>query len=143
MSRLGLATAALAAAACIAAPAFADGYGGSIKDAPVVMASPRHCYFRGDVGYSWSRNPDVSGPSPDPDRPPLFVTDAVTNVNIDNTWLVEGGFGCGSTGGRGMRGELMLGYHGKRNIDGEPGPWNPVPAGRERSAPHLGAHAPR
>ena len=54
-----------------------------------------------------------------------FVTDAVTGVNIGNTWLVEGGVGCGS-GPRGMRGEVMLGYHGKRNIDGTPGPWNPV-----------------
>jgi len=51
----------------------------------------------------------------------LFVTDAVTNVNMDNAWLVEGGFGCG-TGIRGLRGELMLGYHGKRDIDGTPGP---------------------
>jgi opacity protein-like surface antigen len=32
--------------------------------------------------------------------------------------------GCGS-GWRGIRGEFMIGYHGKRNIDGTPGPWNP------------------
>ena len=58
MSRFGLATAALAATACLSAPVFADGlYGGSVKDAPVVMSSPGHCYIRADVGYSWSRDP--------------------------------------------------------------------------------------
>ena len=42
MSRFGLATAALAATACLSAPAFAaDLYGGSIKDAPVCGEQPR------------------------------------------------------------------------------------------------------
>jgi opacity protein-like surface antigen len=130
MSRLSLATATLAATACLSAPAFAaDLYGGSIKDAPVVVSSPGHCYVRGDVGYSWSRDPDVKWTVTDPviGSPTFgqFVTDAVTGVNIGNAWLVEGGVGCGS-GWRGIRGELMLGYHGKRDIDGTPGPWNPV-----------------
>ena len=48
-------------------------------------------------------------------------------MNIGNTWLVEGGVGCGS-GPRGVRGELMLGYHGKRDIDGTPGPWTVPPS---------------
>ena len=69
MSRFGLATAAFAAAACLSAPAFAaDLYGGSIKDGPVVMSSPGHCYVRGDVGYSWSRDPDVKWTVTDPIR---------------------------------------------------------------------------
>ena len=67
--------------------------------------------------------PDVKWTVTDPVTV-LFVTDAVTGVNIGNTWLVEGGVGCGS-GARGVRGEFMIGYHGKRNIDGTPGPWNP------------------
>jgi opacity protein-like surface antigen len=37
-----------------------------------------------------------------------------------NTWLGEGGFGCGS-GSHGVRGELMLGYHGDRKLSGTPG----------------------
>jgi opacity protein-like surface antigen len=132
MSRFGLATAALAATACLSAPAFADGlYGGPVRDAPVVMSSPGHCYIRGDVGYAWSRDPDVKWTvtDPDPASPTFgqFVTDSVTNVNIGNAWLVEGGVGCGS-GTRGLRGEIMLGYHGKRSIEGTPGPWTVPPA---------------
>ena len=131
MSRIGLATATLAAAATLSAPAdAADLYGGSIKDAPVYVSSPGNCYIRGDVGYSWSRDPNVkfTVTDPDPVSPTFgqFVTDAVTGVNVGNAWLVEGGVGCGS-GPRGLRGELMLGYHGKRDIDGTPGPWT-VPA---------------
>jgi opacity protein-like surface antigen len=56
---------------------------------------------------------------PDPASPTFgqFVTDSVTDVNIGNAWLVEGGVGCGS-GTRGLRGEIMLGYHGKRRHRG-------------------------
>jgi opacity protein-like surface antigen len=127
ISRFGLAAATLAAAACLSASAFADGMPRrSMKDAPVVVTSPHHCYFRGDVGYSWSRDPDVKWTVTDAGTG-NFITDAVTDVQIDNTWLIEGGFGCGSIGGRGLRGELMLGWHGKRDIDGTPGPWNPGP----------------
>src|SRR6478735_5869567 len=121
MSRFSLATVALAAVACMSAPVHADEY--SIKDGPVMMSSPGHCYIRGDVGYSWSRDPDVKWTvtDPDPASPTFgqFVTDSVTNVNIGNAWLVEGGVGCGS-GTRGLRGEIMLGYHGKRSIEGTP-----------------------
>ena len=127
MSRFGVVTAAFAAVGCLSVPASAAdlyGYGGSIKDAPVVVASPGSCYLRGDVGYSWTRDPNVKWTVTDPNTG-LFVTDAVTAVNVDNSWLFEGGAGCGS-GPRGIRGELMLGYHGKRDIDGTPGPWNPA-----------------
>jgi opacity protein-like surface antigen len=57
----------------------------------------------------------------------LFIRDAVTGVNIGNTWLIEGGIGCGS-GARGIRGEFVVGYHAKRDIDGTPGPWFGTPA---------------
>jgi opacity protein-like surface antigen len=122
MSRFSLATVALAAVACMSAPVHADEY--SIKDGPVMMSSPGHCYIRGDVGYSWSRDPDVKWTVTDPVTF-LFVTDAVTGVSMGNSWLIEGGFGCGS-GTRGLRGEVMLGYHWNRRIDGTPGPWNPA-----------------
>jgi opacity protein-like surface antigen len=125
MSRFGLATATLATATCLAAPALADLYGASIKDGPVLVASPGHCYVRGDVGYSWSTTPDVRWTVTDATTG-VFVTDAVTGVNIGNTWLIEGGIGCGS-GARGIRGEFVLGYHGKRDIDGTPGPWFGAP----------------
>jgi opacity protein-like surface antigen len=55
-----------------------------------------------------------------------FVTDAVTNVSLENTWLAEGGMGCGS-GSRGFRGELMFGYRGDRDLEGQPGIYDPGP----------------
>lgn len=129
MFRFGLASAALAAAACFSGSASADGLlRGSVKDAPVMVSSPGHCYFRADIGYSWSRDPDVRWTVTDPNQGPTqfqFVTDRVTDVSIDNTWFGEIGAGCGS-GVRGIRGEVMLGYHGERKVDGTPGPWNPV-----------------
>jgi opacity protein-like surface antigen len=57
----------------------------------------------------------------------LFITDAVTGVNIGNAWLIEGGIGCGSSA-RGIRGEFVVGYHGKRDIVGMLGPWFGTPA---------------
>jgi opacity protein-like surface antigen len=122
--KAGVASALLATAACMATPAVADGLDrpryGSIKDGPMYMPvrSAGPCYFRGDVGYSWSQTPDVR----------WFVNgdDVVNNVSMENTWLIEGGIGCGS-GSHGLRGELVLGYRGKRDIDGEPGFWNPPP----------------
>jgi opacity protein-like surface antigen len=128
--RLGLVTAVLATACCLSTGAVADGYlRGSVKDAPMMEPTVGSCYLRADIGYSWSRDPDVrwSVTDPDPNSPTAFqfVTDRVTDVRIDNTWLGEVGAGCGS-GPRGIRGEVMLGYHGKRNFDGTPGPWDPV-----------------
>ena len=115
MSRFGLATAMLATAACLAMPALAaDLYGGSIKDAPVAMASPHHCYFRGDLGYSWSRDPSVKFTQTGAAG---FITDSVTNTSLDNTWIGGLGVGCGS-GVRGIRGELMFDWHGDRDLRG-------------------------
>lgn len=126
-TKTGLAAALLAFSAGVS-PASAADLGGSIKDgyvAPPHLGAPvGSCYFRSDVGYSFSGTPDVDWPVTDNNG--NLITDDVTNVDIDNTWFTESGLGCGS-GSRGFRGEVMLGFHGERDIDGEPGPWNPGP----------------
>ena len=139
-----------------ASDAFAADLGGSIKDnyapAPAYVAAAGPCYFRGDVGYSVSQDPSVTWPVNngtfdynDGDLDGFadgdtnfngivdydeivssFVTDRVTNVSMENTWLAEAGIGCGS-GSRGFRSEIMLGYRGDRKIDGEPGVYDPGP----------------
>lgn len=135
--KAGLATATFAVAACATvATALAADLGGQppmrgpIMGAPQPVFSgqrnpPGPCYFRADVGYSWSQTPDVRWPVTDPVTG-FFVTDQVTNATMENTWFGEAGFGCGS-GSRGLRGEVMLGYRGERKLDGEPGPWFPDP----------------
>jgi opacity protein-like surface antigen len=127
IARFGLAAAVAAACACVSMSAHADGMRGSVKDAPVMVSSPGRCYLRADVGYSWSQDPDVRWTITDPNPGPTqweFVTDKVTNLRVDNSWFGEAGAGCGS-GERGIRGEVMVGFHGKRKIDGEPGVWSP------------------
>ena len=160
VSLAGVASAALALAVQAPAPAFAadlGGYKGSMKDGyaaplPVIQhGSAGPCYFRGDVGYSWSNDPTITWPvnnqntvtnnnfNPDgtPKAPGLaadpypaafstvttstFITDKVTNATIENTWLAEAGIGCGWGGSRGVRLEAMMGFRGNRKIDGEPG----------------------
>ncbi len=126
-----------------ASDAFAADLGGSIKDgysaAPAYAAAAGPCYFRGDVGYSVSQDPTVKWPvnngtfdDADVDGDGFadgdtntnglidadeivstFVTDRVSNVSMENTWLAEGGIGCGS-GSRGFRSDIMLGYRGDR-----------------------------
>jgi opacity protein-like surface antigen len=115
MFRIGLAAAALATAGGLSVSgAFADEYrGGSFKDTPVVMTSPHRCYFRGDVGYSWSRDPDTRFTQT---AASIFQTESAS-ASFDNTWLVGGGFGCGSTS-RGIRGELMVDWRGDRDLTG-------------------------
>jgi opacity protein-like surface antigen len=136
-----LASAALAAVAALATSVSAadlGGYrGGSMKDDGYAQAAPTggavgNCYFRADVGYSWSKNPDIKFPvgnsvnTYDPVTGALVSSNYtqtgqnVTDTSVENTWLGEGGFGCGS-GSWGIRGELMLGYRGDRKIDGKPG----------------------
>lgn len=130
----GIASTALVLAAAAAMPVSAADLGGprggSIKDgyvAPMPMSAPAGpCYFRGDVGYSWSQAPTVKWPVHNLDNTTVpatttFVTDEVSNVSLDNTWLAEAGVGCSFGGSRGWRVEGMLGYHGKRDLIGEPG----------------------
>lgn len=144
--KAGVASSVLALALTVTAPdAFAADLGGSIKDgysaAPAYAAAAGPCYFRGDVGYSVSQDPSVKWPvnniervwvdqtahdafyddglgAPDAETT-TFAGDQVSNVSLENTWLAEGGIGCGS-GSRGFRGEIMMGYRGDRKLDGVP-----------------------
>ena len=137
-TKVSLACAALACAGLLTAPAYAadlGNYGGSIKDsyaAPVAAAG--NCYVRGDAGFSLSGDPDVTWPVTNNNG--NLITDEVTTINMQNTWLIEGGVGCGS-GSRGFRGEVMAGIHGDRNFDGEPGPWNPTGPGPANDPMHT------
>ncbi len=105
-----------------------DGRGGSIKDdtMPVLMRAPGGpCYVRADVGYSFSSTPDVTWPVTDAGG--NFLGDKVSKVKTGDTWLAEGGIGCGSAspGHGGWRGEVVFGYRGQHKIDGEPLLWAP------------------
>lgn len=114
--KAGLATAALAVA-CWTTPALSADLGpGSIKDGPAyapayapVAAGP--CYFRSDVGYSWSNGPTA-------DYVGNAVSPTVRGADLENGFLFEGGLGCGS-GSRGFRGELMLGIREQRKFNGD------------------------
>lgn len=140
--KAGIASAAIAVAAFSATPASAADLGaarGSTKDGyvplPRVMQSGAGpCYFRADVGYSFSRDPSASWPVYDEvfvadantngvvDQGEVdyqFVGDSVANASLDNTWLGEVGAGCGS-GSRGLRAEVMFGFRGDREFEGEP-----------------------
>ncbi len=147
VSLAGVAAAAVIAAAGLATPASAadlrgmkDGYAAPLPQVQHGAAGP--CYFRADVGYSFSQDPEVKWPVNNVDRvtdinpafdPILdprpfittetttFLTDQVANATIENTWFGEGGIGCSFGGSRGVRVEAILGYHGERKIDGEPG----------------------
>lgn len=155
--KAGIATAALTIAAGFALPATAadlGGYGrGSVKDGYVAPMPEVHrgaagpCYFRADVGYSLSGDPDAKWPvnnrvftgdtGDGAGGPPDGIInadeitttplgDTVTNASIENTWLAEAGVGCGS-GSRGFRAEAVLGYRGDRKFDGEPLFYDPGP----------------
>ena len=122
----GFAAAALTLAAPLAMPAGAADLGGwgrgSIKDEMVAparsMAGP--CYFRSDVGYSWSNAPSMRWTAFQAADVPL--DERVTRRSMDDTWLAEAGVGCGS-GSRGFRYEFMLGYHGQRGVSGLTAPF--------------------
>jgi opacity protein-like surface antigen len=152
--KAGLSLAALALfAAPVSAADLGGSRGGSMKDGgyrsaaagePVYAAPAQsaagNCYFRGDMGYSWSKNPDIKSPFGDLTN---FFTDtvdpvtgavtrtsdgsnyvqngeAVTDTHMGNGGFGEVGIGCGS-GSRGIRAEVMLGYHGSKSISGKPG----------------------
>ncbi len=120
--KAGLASVALAAVACFTPVSAADlgggyGHGGSIKDshyAAPAAAPVGPCYFRADVGYSWSRDPSAQ----------WVGNSAGTNVasaHLDNGSFGEAGLGCGM-GSRGFRADMMLGmrqtkaFHGDVNV---------------------------
>jgi opacity protein-like surface antigen len=138
---IGLASATLAVASSLTPVSAADlggPRGGSIKDDGYAAPAPSYsaprgpsgpCYFRTDVGYSWSRNPSLSWPVSNdvtdltnpaaPVYSSTYVGDTITNTSMANTWFGDVGLGC-SMGSYGIRGEVMLGYHGNRKIDGKP-----------------------
>jgi opacity protein-like surface antigen len=150
VSIAAVAAAALTTVAGVSAPVAAadlrsmkDGYAGPM---PVLQSGPAGpCYFRADVGYSWSQSPDIKWPvnngvhTDGSNGNPAdgivqageisysFVTDKVANASMENTWFGEGGAGCSFGGSRGVRFEAMLGYRGDRKIDGEPGFYQPAP----------------
>jgi len=128
--KAALALAAAATTVAVSMPAKAADLGGSLKDGyiapmPVVHRPAGPCYLRADAGYSFSQTPEVNWLVTDSGTGE-FITDDVTDVSMENTWLGEVGAGCGS-GSRGFRGEVMFGYRGKRDIEGVPGPWDPIP----------------
>lgn len=120
---------------------------GGMKDGyePAPMAHVRgpagNCYFRGDVGYSVSRDPSVKWAVTNFDRtyytdatqttiaaaPTAFYTDSnyvyqgdsVSSASMDNAWFGGIGIGCGS-GSRGLRGEVMLSHTASRKFEGVP-----------------------
>jgi opacity protein-like surface antigen len=137
--KAGLSVAALAA--IFTAPVSAADLGGSrgsMKDGgyrsasapsePVYAAPVRgpagNCYFRADAGYSFSKDPKIKWAVNNDDFNIANGTnyangEHVSNTSMENGWLGEAGFGCGS-GSRGIRAEVMFGYRGERKIDGEP-----------------------
>lgn len=125
-AQAGFAAAALAIASFATPASAADlgGWGrGSIKDdfaAPRTAVGP--CYFRADVGYSWSGDPQLRWSAVP--APGALASEKVTGEYMDSTWTGGVGAGCG-TGSRGFRYEFMLGYHGQRGLGGVTSPyWN-------------------
>lgn len=125
----GLVVAGLALAAALTAPVQAAdlngpswGGRGSIKD-EYAMAAPSPagpCYVRANVGYSISNDPTLRWNAVDASN---NINETVSNTSMGNSWLAEGGSGCGS-GSRGMRAELMLGYRGERSVEGITAPFS-------------------
>jgi opacity protein-like surface antigen len=142
--KAGLSLAALALfAAPVSAADLGGSRGGSMKDyrtapsasepayAAPVRGPAGNCYFRSDVGYSWSKDPNIKSPFGDLtnvfDANDNLISsnyvqngEAVTDTSMGNGGFGEVGIGCGS-GSRGIRAEVMLGYHGSRSITGKPG----------------------
>ena len=122
--KAGLASAALAVAACLAPASAADlgGYGhGSIKDgyapAAQVHSAAGPCYFRSDVGYSWSRAPHAEYVG--------NVDPTVFAPSLGDGGFIEGGIGCGM-GSRGFRVEMMLGARQERTFKGHYTDFTPI-----------------
>ena len=124
--------ASIAAALSLAAlPAVAADLGnghwgrGSIKDDHAAAPSQAStCYYRADVGTSFSNNPNLRWTADDGlGAAGAGLQERVTNTSMANTWTGGVGVGCGS-GSRGFRYEAMLGYHGQRGINGTTSPFD-------------------
>lgn len=147
LASAAIASAAFAIATPAVAGGFGKKHYGSTKDfgyiPPRAAAGP--CYVRGDIGGSFSAEPGVSWPvhaiervwdsdpsadgvtSPhDPGYTGNLVTtnytylgDRVSNVEMDDSFFGDIGFGCGS-GSKGFRIEGVLTLRGSKDITGEP-----------------------
>ena len=122
--KAGISALALSMSALFATTALAADLGGlprgSIKDAPVPIemrpaAGP--CYFRADTGYSASRSGKAELTDFLSGNTKVDIVD-VNSVSLGNTWLLEGGVGCGFGGSRGFRIEAIAGMHGVREFKG-------------------------
>ena len=133
-----IASAALIAVTTIGGQASAGGpngyYGsswGSMKDGPVPqpqivqpVRGAGGCYWRGDFGYGFNREPDTHFYS----DMGTVVDGDLSDVSLDNNWLIETGLGCGifeglmghAGSGMGLRGEVVVGYHSERELTGLP-----------------------
>ena len=126
--------------------------GGSIKDGGYMAPMPEifrgasgPCYVRADVGYGWADAPTMTWPVNndtitgyyvgdnynnqfvEQSRTSTFVTDKVTNTSRESSAFGEVGLGCGASlgmPGRGIRGEVMFGFHGDSKVEGEPGQYD-------------------
>ncbi|HVY42562.1 MAG TPA: outer membrane beta-barrel protein [Hyphomicrobiaceae bacterium] len=117
-SRAVVAALALAGIAGAGPVGAADLNGGSLKDDPgwaaaaaaAVAAPAGPCYFRTDVGHSWSMDPSSEYVG-NPDS-------SMTAQRLSSGWFAEAGLGCGS-GSRGLRGEVMLGLREDKDFRGD------------------------
>jgi opacity protein-like surface antigen len=144
--KAGIALAALTSAAAMAGSANAADLGGdrggSIKDGGYMAPMPEifrgasgPCYVRADVGYGWADAPTLAWPvnndtifvdeyGKETYRTSTFVTDKVSNTSRESGAFGEVGLGCGASlgmPGRGIRGEVMFGFHGDSKVEGAPG----------------------
>lgn len=94
----------------------ADLYGGSIKDAPVMMAAPAHAgwYLRGDGAWASYNVGDVSIVDQGLINPPSTIVSS--GGDIDNGWAIGGGFG--RYFGSNFRGDLTLEYRSDVDVSG-------------------------
>jgi len=104
--------------------------GGSLKDDYVpyvrdVSSGAGPCYFRADVGYSVSSDPEARWAVTNAGG--TFIGDSVNGENLEDSWFGEAGVGCGKGSSRGLRAELMLGVHSSRDFNGQPLPLPTAP----------------
>ena len=99
-----------------------------MKDArPYAPTASRGCYWRIDGGYSWNRTPDGDFVFEDADNDGANAQRGkVTDAKMDNSGLLEVGYGCSPFSLSGFRTELTAGVRFKRNFDAVP-PQPPAP----------------
>ena len=104
-----------------------------MKEQPVGVAAPP-CYFRGDVGYSWSSDPGRYVYARSGHSPPPFVTDADTCASTTRGSAKAAPAAAPARAASAAK--SCWGYHGRRNIDGTPFPVNPATTARRQPTIH-------